>query len=184
MTWKNTTNDYGIVSKAFHWIMLLLLIAVFASIELRSLYPKGSEPREAIKGLHFMLGLLVFMLVWIRLGLRLLQSTPEITPVLSTLQKFISKITHIALYSLMIVLPILGWLTVSAAGKDIAFFGLDVPSIIAADKALADQFEDLHKTIGECGYYLIGLHTLAALFHHYIKKDNTLIRMLPFHNKQ
>ena len=51
--------------------------------------------------------------------------------------------------------------------------------LIGPDKALADSIEDLHKTIGELGYYLIGLHALAALFHHYFVKDNTLLRMLP-----
>ena len=54
-----------------------------------------------------------------------------------------------------------------------AFYGL----------SLADQLDDFHKMIGEIGYYLIGLHTISALFHHYIQKDNTLLRMLPFGNK-
>ena len=180
MSWKNTSNHYGTLSMAFHWLMFLLLIAVFASIELRSLYPKGSDPREAIKALHFMLGLLVLLLVVIRLAFRFLQSTPDIVPPMSSKQNIIANVMHGALYLLMIVLPILGWFVLSAAGKDIIFFGLQLPPLIAVDKDLADQLEDIHKSIGELGYYLIGLHAVAALFHHYIQKDNTLTRMLPW----
>lgn len=180
MTWKNTENHYGKVSMAFHWLMLILLIAVFASIELRGMYPKGSEPREAIKALHFMLGLLVFIMVWIRIALRFKQVIPKVSPVLPAKQVLSAKAMHIALYVLMIILPILGWLTVTSAGKELLFFGIEVPSIMATDKDLSHQFEDIHKTIGEIGYYLIGIHALAALFHHYVQKDNTLTRMLPF----
>jgi len=183
MSWNNTTHHYGTVSMLFHWLMFILLVAVFSTIELRSIYPKGSEPREAIKALHFMLGLLVFILVWLRLGLRYIQIKPLITPALSTKQDFIAKVMHLALYALMIVLPILGWLTVSAAGKELLFFGIEVPSLITKDKDLANTLEGLHKSIGEIGYYLIGLHTLAALFHHYVQKDNTLMRLLPFNKK-
>lgn len=180
MNLKNTADHYGKLSIAFHWLMFLLLIAVFASIELRSLYEKGTDAREAIKALHFMLGLLVFFLTFIRLTLRVMQTTPQISPPLSAKQELASRLMHGALYLLMFVLPIIGWLTLSAAGKDIIFFGLQMPPLIDVDKALAEQLEDLHKTIGEIGYYLIGLHVLAALFHHYIKKDNTLLRMLPW----
>ena len=70
MNWRNTDDHYGTASMLFHWLMFLLLVAVFTTIELRTIYPKGTEPREAIKALHFILGLLVFILVWIRLSLR------------------------------------------------------------------------------------------------------------------
>lgn len=68
MQWKNTTDRYGSLSIAMHWLMLALLVAVYACIELREFYPKGSDPREALKQWHFMLGLAVFVLVWLRLS--------------------------------------------------------------------------------------------------------------------
>jgi cytochrome b561 len=79
-----------------------------------------------------------------------------------------------------IVLPLLGWLILSAEGAGIPFFGLSLPPLIAPDKALAGQLEDLHKTIGETGYWLISLHALASVLHHHLLKDGTLRRMLPF----
>lgn len=179
MTWKNTNNRYGTLSIGLHWLMLLLLIAVYASINLRELYPKGSDPREALKAWHFMLGLCVFILVNLRLYARISTPTPSISPEPVAWQKLSAKLMHIALYALMICMPLLGWLQLSAAGKVIPFFGFELPALIAKNKDLASVIKEIHETIGTMGYYLIGIHSLAALYHHYIKRDNTLIRMLP-----
>lgn len=179
MTWKNTTNRYGALSIGLHWLMLLLLAAVYASIELREIFPKGSDPREALKALHFMLGLSVFALVWLRLAIRLSGPAPRIEPEPAAWENLLSKFMHVALYALMIGLPLGGWLMLSAAGKPIPFFGLQLPPLIGENKDLAKLLKEMHETIGTVGYYLIGLHAAAALFHHYIKRDNTLVRILP-----
>jgi cytochrome b561 len=73
----------------------------------------------------------------------------------------------------------LGWLVLSAAGKPIPFFGLELPALIAPNEELAKELKELHETVGTLGYWLIGLHAVAALFHHYVLKDNTLLSMLP-----
>lgn len=64
------SNRYSPISIAMHWLMLLLIVAVYACIELREFYPKGSDPREALKMWHFMLGLSVWILIWVRLFLK------------------------------------------------------------------------------------------------------------------
>lgn len=179
MNWKNTTSRYGSLSIGIHWLMLLLFIAVYACIELRELYPKGSDPREALKTWHFMLGMLVFVLVWARLAARLSGPAPAIRPEPPNWQQLSASLLHLALYALMIGMPLSGWLLLSAAGKPIPFFGLQLPALISENKELAKQIKELHETIGTAGYYLIGLHAAAALYHHYIKRDNTMARMLP-----
>ena len=178
MRLTNSAAKYGAISIALHWFMFLLLVAVYACIELRELYPKGSDPRELLKTWHFMLGLTVFTLVWFRLLARLSQTIPSIKPAISKWQIYISKITHISLYILMIGMPIGGWLILSAEDKSIPFYGLSLPALITENSETAELIEDIHKTVGQVGYYLIGLHVLAALFHHYVIKDNTLLRML------
>ncbi len=178
MNWKNTTDRYGSLSIGMHWLMLLLLIAVYACIELRVIYPKGTDPREALKMWHFMLGLSVFALVWIRLIIRLTQVTPRIKPEPDSRQQLLAKLLHIALYVLMIGMGLSGWIILSAAGKPIPFFGLNLPSLIAENKPLAKSIKEIHEIVGTTGYFLIGLHTVASLYHHYIKRDNTLTRML------
>lgn len=179
MSWKNTASRYGSLSIGIHWLMLLLFIAVYACIELRALYPKGSDPREALKTWHFMLGMLVFILVWLRLAARFSGPTPLIQPALPHLQEISAKLLHLALYALMIGMPLTGWLLLSATGKPIPFFGLQLPALISENKDLATQIKAIHEFVGTTGYYLIGLHAAAALYHHFIKRDNTLVRMLP-----
>ena len=179
MSWKNTNRRYGYLSISLHWLMLILLVAVYASIELREFFPKGSDPRTALKALHFMLGLSVLGFALLRLGARLSGPTPRIDPEQGGWEKLAAKFMHIALYVLMIAMPLAGWLILSAAGKPIPFFGLQLPALIGENKDLAKQIEEVHEIIGTAGYFLIGLHAVAALFHHYIKRDNTLVRMLP-----
>lgn len=70
-------DRYNAASIALHWIMLALLIGVYAAIELREFLPKGSGPREAMKTWHFMLGLSVLGLVWLRIAARLMWPAPK-----------------------------------------------------------------------------------------------------------
>jgi cytochrome b561 len=90
-----------------------------------------------------------------------------------------ARLIHIALLAFMIAMPILGWLILSGEGDPIPFWGLQLPALTGPDKALAEQAEEIHETVGNVGYFLIGAHAAAALFHHYVIKDNTLLRMLP-----
>ena len=174
-----TAGDrYGRSSIVIHWVTLAILVAVYACIELREMYPRGSEIREALKTWHYMLGLTVFVLVWLRITARLVGKTPPIVPEAPRWQLMIANTVELALYALMIVLPLLGWVTLSAEGEAIPFFGFQLPAVVDANKALAERTEEVHETLATVGYFLIGLHALAALFHHYVQRDNALRRMM------
>jgi cytochrome b561 len=183
MSWRNTANRYGSLSIGIHWFMLLLFIAVYACIELREMFPKGSDPREALKTWHYMLGMLVLVLVWLRIAARFSGPTPDIRPKPPAWQELSAKLLHLALYALMIVMPLTGWLMLNAGGKPVPFFGLELPLLLGEDKQFAKTLKEIHETVGYAGYFLIGLHTLAALYHHYVMRDNTLLRMLPSRSK-
>ena len=177
MQWRNSTERYGSLSIGLHWLMLLLLVGVYACIELREFFPKGSDLREGLKTWHFMLGLSVFALVWLRLLANMTGHIPRIGPELPKWQKQSARLMHLALYALMIFMPLAGWLLLSAAGKPIPFFGLQLPALIDESKNTADFIKEIHETVGTVGYFLIGLHAVAALFHHFILRDNMLRRM-------
>jgi cytochrome b561 len=159
--------------------MLLLMIAVYATMELRGIFPKGSDPREMMKTWHFMLGLSVLALVLVRLAVNITRLAPEIVPAPPKWQQLSAKAMHLALYALMLGLPLAGWLILSAAGKPIPFFGLHLPALIAENKDTAEFIKEIHEAVATAGYGLIGLHAAAALYHHYVVRDNTLQRMLP-----
>ena len=86
---------------------------------------------------------------------------------------------HVALYVFMIGMPIFGWLIVSAEGHSVWFYGIELPPLIGENKDLAKQIEGWHVLGGTLGYWLIGLHAAAGLYHHYFMRDNTVLRMLP-----
>lgn len=174
-----TAARYHTLSIGLHWLTLLLLIAVYACIELRELYPKGSEPRDALKMWHFMLGLTVLGVTAVRLAARVVFAVPPITPAPPAWQLLLAKVVHLALYALLIAMPLLGWSVLSAADKPIPFFGLSLPALLSPDKDMARTLKEIHETIGVLGYYLIGLHAVAAVFHHHFMRDDTLLRILP-----
>jgi superoxide oxidase len=164
---------------ALHWITVALLVAVYTCIELRELFPRGSEPRELLKVLHYSLGLSVLALTVLRLMARAALPTPPVRPPLARWQQHLSAATHTALYLLMLTLPALGWLMLNADGKTAQLFSIELPVLLAPDEPLAEILEEVHETLGSAGYFIIALHAAAALAHHYWWRDNTLVRMLP-----
>ena len=176
---KPQGKHYHPLQIGVHWLTLLLLIAVYALIELRGIFPKGTSAHDLMKTWHFMLGLTVLALLLARIPLRLTLHAPPITPAPPTWQEHLAHAMHWALYGFLIVMPLLGWLTLSAKGQPIPFFGLELPALIGPDKATAKSLENVHELIGNLGFFLIGLHAAAALWHHYVMRDDTLERMLP-----
>ena len=179
MNIRNTTTRYGALSIGMHWLMLLMFVAVYACIELHEIFPKGSDLRATLKTWHFMLGLSILALASLRLIIYITSTVPHIEPDPPKWQMQLAKLIHVALYALMIGMPLAGWLLLSAEGKPIPFFGLYLPALIGKSKYLADVIEEIHEAGGTIGYFLIGLHAAAALYHHYFVGDNTLRRMLP-----
>ena len=173
------SGRYSVASIALHWLMLLLIVGVYAAIEFRELYPKGTEPRETLKMWHFMLGLSVLGLVWLRIAARLVWMTPPSSPDEPAWRHAVARATHLGLYIFMIGMPIAGWLILSAEGETIPFFGFELPALVAENEQLAERTEDIHKLGGTVGYWLIGIHAVASLFHHYILRDRVFERMIP-----
>jgi len=162
---------------ALHWLTLFLLAAVYATMELRGMFPRGSASRDAIKTAHYFLGMTVFALTWLRLGLRLAGRTPPITPRPPAWQSALSAVVALALYGLLLAMPVIGYLLLNAEGHAPAIGGLQLPLLIAENHALAERLQGWHERIAVAGYWLVGLHALAAIYHHHMRHDDTLLRM-------
>lgn len=168
-----------------HWLTVLLIIAIYASIEGRVLFDKGTVERDLIKQMHFMLGLSLWLVTLLRLLVRSRSVIPAITPAPQPWMLKLAGLMHLLLYGFLLLMPLLGYLLLSAGDKVIPFWGLQLPALIGADPAIADRLKEIHELLGKAGYGLIAVHALAALAHHYLFKDNTLRRMLPaFSNQQ
>ncbi|WP_454890288.1 cytochrome b [Sphingopyxis chilensis] len=176
MVINKTSERYGFASILLHWVMMLMVLAVYAAIELREFWPKGSPTREMLKNWHFTIGLSILGLVWLRIGARLVWPAPA--PLRGPVwRNRVAIVTHLSLYFLLIAMPTAGWLILSGEGKPIPFFGFELPPLVATNPALAEQVKEFHEVGGTIGYALIGFHAAASLFHHYILKDRVLYRM-------
>ncbi|MFY9178328.1 MAG: cytochrome b [Venatoribacter sp.] len=177
------SQSYRPTQAAIHWLTVLIMVAVYALIEFRGIYPKGSDPRELMKHWHFMLGALIMFLAVARIALHIKFPSPVISPTPPAWMALMAKLMHLTLYAFLIGMPLLGWLVLSAKGKPLPFFGLELPTLIEPNKELARSLQNVHKLIGKLGYALIALHAGAAIYHHRFMQDDTMLRMLPWKNK-
>lgn len=177
---KNTKTAYGWISILLHWVMALVIIGMFGlglyMVELTyyDAWYKGSLD------LHKSIGILLFCLLFVRTLWRCLNINPDSADKnASQFELKSAHLVHLGLYLLMFALMISGYLISTADGRSIAVFHwFSVPGF-------GSVVEDQEDIAGVIHYYLaftlIGLaclHALAALKHHFINKDNTLVRML------
>jgi cytochrome b561 len=163
----------------FHWLAFAFVALAYLLINLRGIAAKGSAARALSLQGHMLAGLIVLALVLPRLLHRLHNVPPPIAPPLVTWEAGLSRLTHFLLYTFLVVQPLLGLLTVFSGGHGviIPYTHVQIPSPMVANRALSEQVENLHGWIGTIFYYVIGLHILAASWHHFVRHDNTLQRM-------
>jgi cytochrome b561 len=174
---KSLSAKYGPAAMTLHWVVAFLLAA---ALVLAWVLPRKSTPGyDAILELHKSLGILVLVLVVPRLLWRLgnpVAPAASLTP----LETRLSELTHWALYAIMLLIPLTGYLFSSALGQGLDFFDLfKAGSPLPTDPSVSGPMEFLHKTGQYAIYGFVGLHVLAALYHHFVKRDGVLQRMLP-----
>jgi len=163
-----------------HWLAFIAVVVVYCSMELRGfLAPHGSWQRPIFNLTHFSAGFTVLIVMLLRIMMRFRHRTPAIEPKPAHWQTGLAHLMHLAIYLFFITMPVLGILSRYYLGNDWSVFGIAMPVSPDADPDFADQFTGWHKTLSSLGYWLVGLHAAAALFHHYLIKDNTLLRMMP-----
>ncbi len=172
-------SSYAPVTISIHWLTVVVMIGIYASIELHEMIPRSNPLRGAMEDWHIYLGFTLFVLAAFRLAINLRMQAPPITPSPPNWQMLATKVMKIYLYALMLVTPILGWVYLSANEESISWFFVPLPSIAPASESLAEFSEEAHELFGLSGYLFIGVHAAAALYHHYLVRDDTLRRMLP-----
>ena len=172
-------QGYGPVAKTLHWLVVVLLIAqcVFA-------FTMPDIGRNTVPGtlinLHRSFGLTILAVVVVRWLWRIGHPIPLATRDMPAWEQPLARIVHGALYVLLVVSPILGWMNASARDWTITVFGLfQLPHLVAARSSLGRQAGDIHTFLAWTLLVLVGLHVLAALYHYFVRHDGVLQRMLP-----
>lgn len=171
---------YSVTARRFHW-WIFALLAVQIPVGLFMVrYGNATnfaEPTGKLYDGHKVLGLVILLLVVARLIYRLAHGAPPDEPTLEPWEKVVSHATHWAIYALLIVVPLLGWLAISYYGP-FAPFGIKLPALAAQDDAKATQMFFVHMAAAYVLIVLLAMHVGAALQHYLIKKDGVLRRML------
>lgn len=185
-TGKNTVpvtgtsvSRYGSVAVSLHWLTLVLIVSIYALIEIHEMIPRGNALRGATEDWHIYLGFVLIPVVLFRLFNIRRKPVPSITPALPAWQMKANHWMKLYLYGLMLGMPLLGWIYLSADGAAINVWAFPLPAIAPESESLAELAGEAHELLGISGYFFIALHALAALYHHYLVRDNTLVRMLP-----
>ena len=177
---RNTIDRFGFVARAFHWLILLLLIGSFALAW--SMVDMSFSPRKLqLYSWHKWVGVTIFLLVILRLLWRLVNPTPETPAGTPGWQRVAAGCSHFLLYFVLIAMPITGWIMSSAMSIPVVYLGLFlIPGPFAGNEQVGDIMLEVHGWLSIALLVLVGLHVLAALYHHVILRDDVLRRMLPW----
>lgn len=160
-----------------HWLMAVLIVATFAG----GVYVAGlslSPAKFRYLAWHKWAGFAVLLLVLMRLAARLRYGAPALPGHMSPLAQGAAHAGHLALYGLMLAVPLTGWLMSSAKGIALVLFTVvPVPDLVAASPELAERLVFWHPLLAYTLAAFICLHVLAALKHHYFDRDGLLFRM-------
>jgi cytochrome b561 len=174
-----TSSGYTGTAKALHWLIVLLLIAQFIFAWTMPHIGRNT-PVTTLISLHFTFGIIILAVAIVRLAWRLTHREPPPEDGLPPWQNLTAHIVHYLLYALLFAIPVLGWINASWRGMPIVMFGLELPQLVATRAPGWGWTGDVHGLMSNyLMLALVGLHVVAALYHHFVRHDGVLKRMLP-----
>jgi cytochrome b561 len=162
-----------------HWLTVLCVCVAAILILLRDEVVDGRTLKLWLLEGHRHAGLFVLILFLLRVVLRLRLGKLPAAAHSAWPLRAAAALTHIALYALLLALPLLGWALSNAQDKPVHFFGLTLPALVGGDEDLADRLQSWHIDAAWALLALLTLHIAAALWHHFVLRDGTLRQMLP-----
>lgn len=174
------TASYDPLLRRIHWATAVLFIAAMLIGLYCGLQPAGTSPRRQLLEVHKSLGVTLFFLAILRLIVRAATTAPPEPRSFSPLVKIAARLNHWALYAILFVMPVTGYMFSSAGGYSLRYFWtFSWPRLFANNKAVAEAGELAHGALAYVVYAVVALHIAATLWHVVVKKDETLARMWP-----
>ena len=167
---------YNAVARLFHWaVVALLVVQISTKLVLPAVLSEAT-----VNALHLSIGSTILFVMLLRLGWRLTHPVPPSPADLPLSLRMVSRATHWAFYSVLIILPLLGWAAASAYGARVYLFGLiPLPALGEKDLALGERIGDVHGVLAVALLGLMALHVAGVMYHAFVKKDGVAKRMLP-----
>lgn len=185
-TQEHQISSYNSVAKFLHWLIALAIIGMLALgwvMGDKEMFPLNI--RMELFQWHKSIGFTILVLSLLRLIWRLLHIAPALPAAMPQWEKFAAKATHWVFYALIIAMPFSGWVMISASAYKSEFFWLfEIPKLpyfadLPQPNEIKEQAEHVHGFLAYVILVLLLLHVGAALKHHFISKDDVLLRMAP-----
>jgi len=171
----NNEKKYGILSRALHGIMLLLIFGMLVVGAYMTDLDKSDEMRDLLFGMHMSTGVLVLLLAVVRLAWVKISPPPKLPDALSNWEKALTTTVKSLMYLLMLLIPVAGILVVNTKGYAIDFYGLiELPMLTGENEGLHELMEEVHEVLAFSLLFLILLHIAGALKHRYFDMGNEL----------
>lgn len=174
---RNTTTEWGSLSKALHW---LIAIGIFALLYLgleQAGMERGDE-KSRIRFIHASIATGMFILMTFRIVWRFMNDVPAHPVDNSKVQRIVSDIVHWGLYLTVFVQLTAGAFVTGTGGRGLPFFGIfSIPLPIAEDHDAHEFWEEVHEFMWKPIAVLIVLHVLGAIYNHFMAKNDVLRRM-------
>jgi cytochrome b561 len=173
------TAGYTATARALHWITaILVLVQIVLGIIIANKLA-GEAWQDPLYNLHKSNGAILIPIILFRIFYRWSHPAPALPADIPALQQFAAYTTHYLLYVLVVVQVFLGWIATAAYPAPVPIYGLfNLPSIWPENRALSEQLLSVHKIVGISIAVVAAMHIGAALYHHFVRKDRVLMRMI------
>lgn len=178
MSLINTTETFGSLTKLLHWTLFVLFILQFYLVYQHGFVAKESPWHDRLIFLHVSFGFVTAIFALLFIFTRIIGKRPIYINT-SPFETFLAKAVHFLLYVVMLVQPLSGMMMSLAGGYDVSVFGLfTITAFAQKNEPLSHFLFQVHVWNSYMIIALVSLHALAALFHHFIRRDRVLIRMI------
>ena len=169
---------YTMTARILHWVMAVPILSM-TPLGLVIANDWGGPLQEPLYDLHRSVGTLIIPLIFLRLIHRLANPPLPLPDAIPAIQQLAAHATHGCLYALLIVQPVIGWIATSAYRAPITVFGwFELPPIWPENRPFSEQMFAVHGLLGTVIAGLAVAHIAAALFHHFVRRDGILLRMI------
>lgn len=171
------SKTFGLPARVLHWVMAAMVLAMlFVGV---GMVVSVSERHEFLVALHKPLGIAVLMLVCVRIVVRFSSKPPALPEDLPRWQKSAAHGSHVALYALMISMPLIGWAMLSAGGYPVTLGGgVQLPAIVSASPVTFAWLRVAHRVLAYLFFLTFLAHFAAALYHGLIRRDGVVRTMV------
>lgn len=174
------TAAYRAPARAIHWLVVLLLLAMFPVGVIMLQEGLARPTQDALFIFHKNVGVAIILIMLLRVVYRLMNPPPPLPASVSPGQARIAGAVHLGLYALVFVMAVSGYVRVVAGGFPLEFWdAIGLPRLVPRSEALAETAKAVHFWARFPLVALILAHVGAALMHGFVKRDGVLSRMLP-----